>query len=62
MLHDKSSQQVPLAEVARRLRLPFDRVLSLVRTHQLEATLVSNCRWFVPANELARYRRNRRAA
>lgn len=49
-----------LPDVARRLRLPTDRVLSLVRTNQVRGRLVGGRRWFVHADELARFRQRYR--
>jgi hypothetical protein len=57
------SNWLALPDVARRLSLSTERVLSLIRTGQLDARLVAGRRWFVHVNALERFRdRHRRSA
>src|SRR2546425_219268 len=53
--HLNGTRYIPLPKVARQLGLSFERALHLVRTHQLPGQLVGGARWFVRAEDLARY-------
>jgi hypothetical protein len=56
----RDSVWVALPVVARRLGLPRQRVLNLIRDRQLDAKLVGGVRWFVAADAITAYRRSQR--
>lgn len=59
-LHNQSSEYVPLRQAARRLGVPWPRVVEMIRAGTLKARLVGGAHWFVDRQSLSQFARQRR--